>query len=189
MRFLCVHNFLFNIQRFVEIFFFKCHVSSELSRYKNIVCGMWAKNASTLVFPSNVILCIGHYFLPFMFCLFFCVFNHSFLLFLSISFALFLSLSLCFTITQEDIQYHTHIGRVIKRIGSQPKYCIQSVMLCFCTTKARQTAFSAAQHALHVLDVMQGGFHLLLEQFVFLSLCHEVVCKDHWLKAHTLHTF
>lgn len=35
---------------------------------------------------------------------------------------------------------------------------------------------------------MQGGLHLLLQQFVFLSLGREVVCKDHWLKGSNTRT-
>ena len=35
---------------------------------------------------------------------------------------------------------------------------------------------------------MQGGLHLFLEQFVFLSLGGEVVCKDHRLEGGCTHT-
>ena len=41
----------------------------------------------------------------------------------------------------------------------------------------------SARHDLHVLDVMQGGLHLLLQQFVFLSLGGKVVWKDHRLEG------
>lgn len=59
---------------------------------------------------------------------------------------------------------------------------VSSLVLC-------SSFLSAARHNdLHVLDVMQGGFHLLLEQFVFVSLRGKVVWKDYWLEGdHNAH--
>lgn len=76
-----------------------------------------------------------------------------------------------------------------------PKESYPSICVCFCilnvfviyinlfSTFFSLMFLSAARHDLHVLDVMQGGLHLFLEQFVFLSLGGKVVCKDHRLEG------